>query len=174
MTLDPYKKRELVFLLLFSADMGQDLLSEEVVDLVKNECKVAKKHVLEALERARTIFGVFEACDELISRICTEYKITRIQSVERNILRLAIFEIAMERKIPTKVVFAEARRLAKKFSTDESVNFVYALVAAVALHAGIIVEDKPPNLDDAYRAMSAAHEVKPGEMPEPLKEIKGI
>ena len=153
MTLDPHKKRELVFLLLFSFDMGQIVPSNDVVDLVKDECKVAKKYVLEAMARAEIILKAREECDKRIEHVCKDYKIARIQSVERNILRLAIFEIVIEGTLPPKVVFAEAKRLAKKFSTEESVNFVHALLAAATTHSGIIVEEQAPNLQEAYQKL---------------------
>jgi N utilization substance protein B len=153
MSLDPYKKRELVLLLLFSFDMGQDLLSSDIIDLVKDECRVSKKYVLEALGRAHTVFKAKEQCDGIISQICQDYKISRIQSVERNVLRLAIFEVLFEKEVPLKVVFSEAKRLAKKFSTDEAASFVHALLAAASTHSGICVEEEVPDLQDAYKAM---------------------
>jgi N utilization substance protein B len=154
MTLDPYKKRELVFLFLFSFDMGQDVPSTDVVELIRNECKVAKKYALEAMARAETILKIRDECDKLISHVCTDYKIARIQSVERNILRLAIFEIVIEGTLPPKVVFAEAKRLAKKFSTEEAALFVHALLAAVSTKVGISVEEAP-NLEEAYKKLEA-------------------
>jgi N utilization substance protein B len=155
MTLDPHKKRELVFLLLFSFDMGQNVLSSDVVELVKDECRVAKKYALEAMARAEDILKAREECDKLIGLVCKDYKIARIQSVERNILRLAIFETVIERKVPPKVVFAEAKRLAKKFSTEESSNFVHALLAAASTHIGLSVEETVPNLEEAYQKLEA-------------------
>ena len=153
MSLVPYKKRKLVLLLLFSFDMGQDLLSSDIIDLVKDECRVSKKYVLEALERAHAVFKAKEQCDGIISQICQDYKISRIQNVERNILRLAIFEALFEKEIPLKVVFAEAKRLAKKFSTDEAALFVHALLAASCTRSGITIEEEAPNLQDAYQAI---------------------
>jgi transcription antitermination protein NusB len=153
MTLDPYKKRELVFLLLFSFDMGQEVPSSDIVELVKNECKVAKKYVLEAMARAETILKAREECDKLISSVCKDYRIARIQSVERNIVRLAIFEALIEGKLPPKVVFAEAKRLAKKFATEEAANFVHALLAAASTHTGVSVEGEAPNLEEAYQKL---------------------
>jgi N utilization substance protein B len=60
----------------------------------------------------------------------------RLQSVERTILRLAIFELVLKRELAPKIVFAEAKRLAKKFSTDEAVAFVHGILGAVAKDAG--------------------------------------
>jgi N utilization substance protein B len=128
-TLDPRKYRELVFLILFSSDMGQGP-SDELLDLIMQECKVAKVHVLEAKARAEAILEKRDECDAYIKSVSKEYRLERIMSVERNVLRLAIFELMFERQVPTKVVFAEAKRLAKKFSTDEAAAFVHSLLGA--------------------------------------------
>jgi N utilization substance protein B len=136
MALDPHKKRELVFLLLFSADMGQELLSRDLLCFVADECKVSKHHVAEAVELAQEIQKAQIECDALITKKCQEYSMARLQSVERTILRLAIFELVLKRELAPKIVFAEAKRLAKKFSTDEAVAFVHGILGAVAKDAG--------------------------------------
>jgi len=137
--------------------MGQDLPSRDIVDLVKDECKVAKKYALEAMARAETILKAREECDKRIEQVCKDYKIGRIQSVERNILRLAIFEAVLEKEIPLKVVFAEAKRLAKKFSTAEAASFVHALLGATVPRTSTTTEEAP-NLEEAYRKLSEAEE----------------
>ena len=50
---------------------------------------------------------------------------------ERNILRLAIFELMLEQQLPESVVFAEAKRLARKFSTKEAAGLIHALLGAL-------------------------------------------
>lgn len=135
-TLDPHKYRELVFLILYSFEMGQSP-SDELFELITQECKVTKKHVLEANTRAEAILKRRNECDDYIKNVCDEYRVERIMSVERNILRLAIFELVFEQQVPVKVVFAEAKRLAKKFSTDEAVAFVHSLLGAIAARAGL-------------------------------------
>lgn len=158
MSLDPHKKRELVFLFLFSFDMGQDVASNDLVNLVKDECKVSKKYVVEAMARAEAVLKMRDDCDAYISKVCHDYKIGRIQNVERNILRLAIFELVLEKTLPAKVVFAEAKRLAKKFTTEEAANFVHAVVAAVCVSSGISVEEEPTDLREAYQRLETQNE----------------
>ncbi len=155
MALDLYKKRELVFLLLFSSDLGNNGVSGDLIDLVKNECKVSRRHVLEARTRAEAIVNARQQCDALIANVCKDYTIGRIQSVERNVLRLAIFELVLERKVPPKVVFSEAKRLTTKFSTNEAALFVHALLAAISHAAGLVVEEGT-NVQEAYDAMKRA------------------
>jgi transcription antitermination protein NusB len=129
-TLDPHKFRELVFLVLFSLDMGQKA-SDELFDLIMYECKVAKRHVLDASAKAEAIMKRSDECDALIKSVCEEYRIERIMNAERNILRLAIFELVLEPQLPENVVFSEAKRLTRKFSTKEAATFVHSLLGAI-------------------------------------------
>ena len=130
MVMDPHKIRELVLLLLYSFDMGNGE-KDELIDLLKEECKVSRTFVEAALLRAQTIVQFLEKIDELLEKVSHSYSIERLQSVERNILRLGIFELIIEKEIPPKVALAEAKRLAKKFSTDEAAFFVQTLLIAL-------------------------------------------
>ena len=56
------------------------------------------------------------------------YDIDRIHSVERNVLRLGIYELFFDPEIPPKVAIAEAIRMSKKFGTPESVSYVNAIM----------------------------------------------
>lgn len=71
--------------------------------------------------------GVLEnqaAIDELIRANAENYELHRISAVDRNILRLAIFEMLHCPEVPPVVSINEAIEIAKKYSTDESGRFV--------------------------------------------------
>ena len=129
-TFDPRKFRELVFLTLFSFDMGQGP-SDPLFELIALECKVSKRHVLEASVRAEAILKRRDECDALITSVCDDYRIERIMCAERNVLRRAIFELMFEQQLPEAVVFAEAKRLARKFSTREAATCVHSILGAI-------------------------------------------
>lgn len=67
-------------------------------------------------------------CDELISEVAEKWKLDRIATVDRAILRLAIFELNELPEVPPKVVLNEAIELAKKFSTAQSGSFINGLL----------------------------------------------
>ena len=68
----------------------------------------------------------------MIAKTSHAYEFERIQTVERNILRLAVFEIFFDNgTVPPKVALAEAMRLARKFSTYESTSFINAILDAI-------------------------------------------
>ena len=64
----------------------------------------------------------------MISETSLSYDLDRIHSVERNVLRLGIYELFYETEIPPKVAIAESIRLSKKFGTPESVSYVNAII----------------------------------------------
>ena len=69
--------------------------------------------------------------DDIISRLSQGWKLERIGRVERNILRLAIYEMRFDDDIPLSVAINEAVELAKTFGRDESYAFVNAILSNV-------------------------------------------
>ncbi len=70
--------------------------------------------------------------DELIARHSRNWRVDRMPSVDRTLLRLAAFELAHRPDVPTAVVIDEAVELAKRFSTDDSGRFVNGVLAGLA------------------------------------------
>lgn len=68
--------------------------------------------------------------DQLIQQHSDNWRLERMPAVERNVLRLAIFEL-MAAKTPAPVVIDEALDLSRRFAGDESVAFVNAVLDAV-------------------------------------------
>jgi transcription antitermination protein NusB len=131
MSLDNFKQREILFLLLYSFDMGKTNPDSEIIDLIAQECKVAASHVKNVMKRFEDIRPHIAACDEIISKSLTEYSLQRVFSTDRNILRLAVYELEFEKKLPCKIIFSEAKRLAKKFSMAESISFVQSVLGTI-------------------------------------------
>jgi N utilization substance protein B len=69
--------------------------------------------------------------DELIKRHAKNWELHRIAAVDRNILRLAIFEMLHREDIPPVVSINEAVDIAKKFSTQDSGKFVNGILDKV-------------------------------------------
>lgn len=130
MALSHQKFREIVFQLLYSYDLGHP--DEKVMlDLMMSELAVTKKNVRLAQEKVHRIQQTLPQIDPLIASVSTSYSFDRIQTVAKNILRLAIFELFFDSQtppLPPKVAIAEAIRLSRKFSSPESASFVNALL----------------------------------------------
>lgn len=69
--------------------------------------------------------------DELITQYTKNWNLKRMASVDRNILRVAIYELVFYKQTPVNVVINEAVELAKKYSTSESGGFVNGILDKV-------------------------------------------
>lgn len=130
MSLPQQKFREIVFQMLFSIDLGR-ATEEDMLPLLMAELSVTKQSVRKAQERVRRIIEKQAEIDALIAKSSISYSFERIQSIERNILRLGTFELLYDADIPPKVAISEAVRLARKFGTPESGNFVNAILDSI-------------------------------------------
>ena len=77
--------------------------------------------------------GAAEKADEIDRRIAEKsehWRLERMPAVDRNILRLAVYELS-ELETPAAVVIDEALELARQFSGDESVSFINGVLDAV-------------------------------------------
>lgn len=72
------------------------------------------------------------AIDEELQSASKNWRLERMSTVDRNILRLATSELVYDETIPTKVVINEAIELAKRFGTAESASFVNGILDRVA------------------------------------------
>ncbi len=70
--------------------------------------------------------------DQNIKKFATAWPIEQIPVVDRNILRLAIFELLIDNKVPVKVAINEAVELAKSFGGDNSARFVNGVLSSVS------------------------------------------
>lgn len=74
--------------------------------------------------------------DNTIRDMAPAWPLEQIPLVDRNILRLAIYEILLNNKVPVKVAINEAVELAKKFGGDHSSKFVNGVLGSVSAIAG--------------------------------------
>ncbi len=84
-----------------------------------------------ALKLLRASFDDRAACDELLARHARRWELPRLAMVDRNVLRLAVYELRLTHT-PPKIIISEALRLAREFSTAESPRFVNGVLDAVA------------------------------------------
>lgn len=72
-----------------------------------------------------------EEIDDLIKRRAENWRIQRMAVVDRNILRLAIYEFLFEAETPKTVVINEALEIARRFSTFEATQFINGILDAI-------------------------------------------
>jgi N utilization substance protein B len=83
------------------------------------------------------IFGVLlrtTDLDQLIAKYAPEWPFEQVAAIDRNILRIALWEFAVFHETPMKVAINEAVELAKEFGSDSAPRFVNGVLGALADH----------------------------------------
>jgi N utilization substance protein B len=70
--------------------------------------------------------------DEMISNSLKDWTFDRIPRVDRNILRIAVYELLFQKDVPTNVVISEAVNLAESLSTAESSAFINGTLGTIS------------------------------------------
>ena len=70
--------------------------------------------------------------DELITTYARGWDMDRLPTVDRNILRLGIYEILWSTSIPTSVAIDEALTLAKELSSDDSAKYIHGVLGRIS------------------------------------------
>ena len=79
-----------------------------------------------------------EQLDLLIGRYAPEWPVDQIAIIDRNILRMAIYEILMRNDTPVKVAINEAVELAKEFGSDSAGRFVNGVLGSLVSAEGSV------------------------------------
>ena len=83
------------------------------------------------------IFGVLPLTgilDQIIAKYAPEWPLEQIAAIDRNILRMALWELAVSHDTPIKVAINEAVELAKQFGSDSAPRFINGVLGALADH----------------------------------------
>ena len=81
--------------------------------------------------RTREVINSLTVIDDFIVRSAPEWPVEKIGKIDLAVLRLSIFELAIERKEPPKVIIDEAVELAKEFGGDSSPKFINGVLGTV-------------------------------------------
>jgi len=85
----------------------------------------------------KIIFGVLPlttSLDQLIAKYAPEWPLDQIAAIDRNILRMALWELAVSQETPVKVAINEAVELAKLYGSDSAPRFVNGVLGSLADH----------------------------------------
>jgi N utilization substance protein B len=80
------------------------------------------------------VLPITDLIDTLIGQYAPEWPLDQVAAIDRNILRIAIWEIAVDQQTPLKVAINEAVELAKLFGSDSTPRFVNGVLGSLALH----------------------------------------
>ena len=127
------KARKLALDVLYEADL-RGVTAIEVLDAKNDDVDVTVRPFTSQL-----VYGVVEhgdRIDDLLSTYSQGWTLDRMPAVDRNLLRIGVYELLWEDDVPDAVAISEAVTLARSLSTDESPTFINGLL-------GRILEVKP-------------------------------
>ncbi len=126
-----HKAREFTLQILFQYDLV-DTQVETVLDLFWRDIQV----VLEVREFSdHLVFGVvhnMKPIDELLAKYSENWSLDRMNSVDRNVLRIATYEVLFCPEIPKNVTINEAVELGKRFGSEDSGAFINGIIDKIA------------------------------------------
>lgn len=131
--------REHIFKMLFGIEFFEKKELDEQMNLyfeqvrddeIQNHPSFVSEENREYLkERAKAVAGKAAEIDESINQVAKGWKTGRMSKTDLSILRLAVYEMKYDDRIPVSVAINEAVELAKKFGSDESPAFVNGILA---------------------------------------------
>ena len=130
--------REQALQLLYQADMSEGSVEEVLRRFWETEDEPTDPDVVEfarILVRGVTTHG--DRIDQLIGDASINWKVARMSFVDRNILRIAVFEFIEREDIPAMVSMNEAIELGKRFGTSDSGSFINGILDRIARNLGI-------------------------------------
>ncbi len=125
------KARALALQALYEVDsVGHEV--EEVLTHLLADGELSAENGAFVRELVSGVIQNKEKIDLNIQNFAPAWPIEQIPVVDRNILRLAIFEVLLDNKVPVKVAINEAVELAKTFGGDNSSRFVNGVLGSVS------------------------------------------
>ena len=121
--------RELVVSLLFETEFKEGESVAEIYELSSDNLEIPDDEYIK-----RAYFGVCEnkeQIDALIGKSTKGWRTTRLTKLSRSIMRLAVYEMLFEEKIPNSVAINEAVELTKKFDDPKAKAFVNGVLNSV-------------------------------------------
>ena len=136
------KAREHALQILFQLDIRKEKPSAAVLKHFWAEYQPDEEIRNFAEEIVKGTFKHLPKINDLIHQCAKNWSLDRMAVVDRNVLRIAIYESLYRIDIPTSVTINEAIEIAKKFGTDESGAFVNGILDRVARMAGKLEEGR--------------------------------
>lgn len=105
-----------------SLSIDQRLIDEPVED----KLKIFSQEIITG------VVPIIQQLDEIISRNAPDWPLDQVATIDRNIIRIALWEFGVEQCTPIKVAINEAIELAKVFGSDSTPRFVNGVLGSLA------------------------------------------
>jgi N utilization substance protein B len=131
MTSTRHKARTIALQALYEVDSAARPAGT-VVERLLAESKLSEENAVFVRELVTGTIRHQDAIDRDVQKYAPAWPLEQIAMIDRNILRLAIFEILFDNKVPVKVAVSEAVELAKTFGSESSSKFVNGVLGSVS------------------------------------------
>lgn len=133
------RARELAMQALFYMDIRNNF-SEELVERFCQNFLLSPKTMPFFLKLVNGVLATTPEINALIERFSKNWKIQRMSFVDRNVMRIAVYELLYCADIPSKVSINEAVDVGKKFGSEESGAFINGIIDSIrmAMDTGVI------------------------------------
>ncbi len=124
------RSREIVLKVLYAREFI-DISAEKILSLIEENFQSEEndqeftRNLLEGIEEHMPFM------DKLIEKYSDNWRLSRMSIVDRNILRIGVYQLLFRNDIPPKVVLNEAVDMAKKYGDSESGSFVNGILDAI-------------------------------------------
>jgi transcription antitermination protein NusB len=127
------KSRELAMQALFYMDMNTNGSEEMLLERFCANFALSKKARPFFIALVNGVLQTKSELDSIIENYSDHWKIGRMACVDRNIIRIAVYELLYCRDIPSKVSINEAVDIGKKFGTEESGAFINGILDSIRM-----------------------------------------
>jgi len=125
------KAREYALQMLFQWDITRDSVDQVAASFFSNQPEESQVVVDFANQLVTNSVEHIEQIDEFIRRHAEHWRLDRMAIVDRNILRLAVQEFLYDKETPKTVVINEAIEIARRFSAQESPQFINGVLDSI-------------------------------------------
>ncbi|MEN6524092.1 MAG: transcription antitermination factor NusB [Anaerolineaceae bacterium] len=126
------KARSIALQVLYEFDLTGHPVGEVFKDRIEETPLDDNTLVQFALQIVQGVLPLITQLDELIAQHAPEWPMDQVAVIDRNILRIALWEFGVERCTPVKVAINEAIELAKLFGSDSAPRFINGVLGALA------------------------------------------
>ena len=116
------------------ADTGDEAALQDSYGLFCSLYQVNRKARPYGFVLIKGVLSKLESIDAIIEKCATNWRLPRIAPTDRNLLRLAVYEMLHGEDVPPQVAINEAVEVAKRFGGKESPRFVNGVLDAVRAH----------------------------------------
>ncbi|MFH1019307.1 MAG: transcription antitermination factor NusB [Pseudomonadota bacterium] len=129
------KARELALNALFQGEMTETSAVENFPLLCEN-FEINKKAIPYGRELVYGITDKWEEINAKIAESAVNWRVSRMSVLDRNIIRLAAYEMMFKEEVPPRVAIDEAIELAKRYCAEDSPGFINGILDAILKNIG--------------------------------------